>query len=90
VTALTGMNVYAAVFLIPLGVCVYVVLGGLRATFLCKFFENTAAAIPRLITFDRRLYSHFYPHDHHSLLHVLRLHLKRLNRLAYRNVRLIG
>lgn len=36
VTALTGMNVYAAIFLIPLGVCVYVVLGGLRATFLCK------------------------------------------------------
>ncbi|KKA22892.1 hypothetical protein T310_3058 [Rasamsonia emersonii CBS 393.64] len=34
VTALTGMNVYAATFLIPLGVCVYVVLGGLRATFL--------------------------------------------------------
>jgi len=37
VTALTGMNVYAAIFLIPLGVCVYVVLGGLRATFLCWF-----------------------------------------------------
>ncbi len=37
VTALTGMNVYAAIFLIPLGVCVYVVLGGLRATFLCLF-----------------------------------------------------
>lgn len=36
VTALTGMNVYAAIFLIPVGVCVYVVLGGLRATFLCK------------------------------------------------------
>jgi len=36
VTFLTGMNVYAAIFLIPLGVCVYVVLGGLRATFLCK------------------------------------------------------
>ncbi|KAI4085775.1 MAG: hypothetical protein LQ344_008144, partial [Seirophora lacunosa] len=30
VTSLTGMNVYAAIFLIPLGVCVYVVLGGLR------------------------------------------------------------
>ncbi len=28
VTALTGMNVYAAVFLIPTGVCAYVVLGG--------------------------------------------------------------
>jgi Na+/pantothenate symporter len=40
VTALTGMNVYAAIFLIPLGVCVYVVLGGLRATFLCMFREN--------------------------------------------------
>ena len=36
VTSLTGMNVYAAIFLIPLGACVYVVLGGLRATFLCK------------------------------------------------------
>ena len=35
VTALTGMNVYAAIFLIPLGVVAYVVLGGLRATFLC-------------------------------------------------------
>lgn len=38
VTTLTGMNVYAAVFLIPLGVSVYVILGGLRATFLCKLF----------------------------------------------------
>jgi len=36
VTSLTGMNVYAAIFLIPLGVCVYVIMGGLRATFLCK------------------------------------------------------
>ncbi|KAK0891705.1 hypothetical protein LTR02_013857 [Friedmanniomyces endolithicus] len=36
VTALTGMNVYAAVFLIPTGVCAYVVLGGLRATFVCS------------------------------------------------------
>jgi urea-proton symporter len=41
VTALTGMNVYAAIFLIPLGVCVYVVLGGLRATFLCLFITLT-------------------------------------------------
>ncbi|KAF1949428.1 hypothetical protein CC80DRAFT_520522 [Byssothecium circinans] len=29
-TALTGMNVYAAIFLIPTGVCTYVILGGLR------------------------------------------------------------
>lgn len=36
VTALTGTNVYAACWLIPVGVALYVVLGGLRATFLCK------------------------------------------------------
>ncbi|KAG2369496.1 Sodium:solute symporter family-domain-containing protein [Suillus spraguei] len=37
VNAFTGMNIYAANFLIPLGVCVYVILGGLRATFLCDY-----------------------------------------------------
>lgn len=36
VSTLTGMNVYAACWLIPVGVALYVVLGGLRATFLCK------------------------------------------------------
>lgn len=60
VTSLTGMNVYAAIFLIPLGVCVYVVLGGLRATFLCKYIYpfsfdspkreiNCLARIPKYI-----------------------------------------
>lgn len=54
VTSLTGMPVYAAVFLIPvgmylstlkggngsadkIGVCAYVILGGLRATFICDY-----------------------------------------------------
>ncbi|KAK4949672.1 hypothetical protein LTR10_011513 [Elasticomyces elasticus] len=37
VTTLTGMNVYAAIFLIPLGVVSYVIMGGLRATFLCDY-----------------------------------------------------
>ncbi|KAF2707608.1 Na+/solute symporter [Pleomassaria siparia CBS 279.74] len=37
VTSLTGMSVYAAIFLIPVGVCAYVILGGLRATFLCDY-----------------------------------------------------
>ncbi|OAX44409.1 Na+/solute symporter [Rhizopogon vinicolor AM-OR11-026] len=37
VNAFTGMNIYAANFLIPLGVCIYVILGGLRATFLCDY-----------------------------------------------------
>ncbi len=45
VTALTGMNVYAAVFLIPTGVCAYVVLGGLRATFLCKSLSRLQDAV---------------------------------------------
>ncbi|KZT22308.1 urea transporter [Neolentinus lepideus HHB14362 ss-1] len=34
VSALTGMNDYAALFLIPVGVAVYVATGGLRATFI--------------------------------------------------------
>lgn len=37
VNALTGVNTYASNILIPLGVVVYVVLGGLRATFLCDY-----------------------------------------------------
>lgn len=35
VTDLTGMNTIAACFLIPLGVAIYVVVGGMRATLLC-------------------------------------------------------
>jgi Na+/proline symporter len=45
VTALTGMNVYAAVFLIPTGVCAYVILGGLRATFLCDYSHGLVLMI---------------------------------------------
>ena len=37
VTTLTGMNVYAAIFLIPLAVVLYVVSAGLRGTFLCDY-----------------------------------------------------
>jgi len=37
VNAFTGMNIYAANFLIPIGVMAYVILGGLRATFLCDY-----------------------------------------------------
>lgn len=60
------MNVYAAVFLIPLGVCVYVVLGGLRATFLCKkspvrravFAQGSALANSCVLTWVKGDYSH--------------------------------
>ncbi|KAF9011875.1 urea transporter [Cyathus striatus] len=35
VSTLTGMNAYSALFLIPVGVSIYVATGGLRATFIC-------------------------------------------------------
>ncbi|EGO22556.1 putative urea transporter [Serpula lacrymans var. lacrymans S7.9] len=37
VNALTGMNTIAACFLLPIGIAVYVVFGGLRATFICDW-----------------------------------------------------
>ncbi|EPS92763.1 hypothetical protein FOMPIDRAFT_1137344 [Fomitopsis schrenkii] len=37
VNALTGMNVAAACFLLPIGIAVYVIFGGLRATFMCDW-----------------------------------------------------
>ena len=58
VTSLTGMNVYAAIFLIPLGVCVYVVLGGLRATFLCKDLSKAFERAAADLSFPRGDYSH--------------------------------
>ncbi|KAI0686454.1 urea transporter [Cytidiella melzeri] len=41
VTSLTGMNTLAACFLIPLGVAIYVVVGGMRATLLCDYTHTT-------------------------------------------------
>ncbi|KAM5537057.1 hypothetical protein V8D89_009203 [Ganoderma adspersum] len=41
VTALTGMNTIAACFLIPLGVAIYVVVGGMRATLLCDYTHTS-------------------------------------------------
>ncbi|VAH17632.1 unnamed protein product [Triticum turgidum subsp. durum] len=40
VHALTGVNVYAASFLIPLGVIVYTFAGGLKATFLASYIHS--------------------------------------------------
>ncbi|KZT00363.1 Na+/solute symporter [Laetiporus sulphureus 93-53] len=45
VNAFTGMNIYAANFLIPIGVMAYVILGGLRATFLCDYSHTTILMI---------------------------------------------
>ncbi|KZO98314.1 urea transporter [Calocera viscosa TUFC12733] len=41
VTALTGMNTLAACFLIPVGVAIYVVVGGMRSTLICDYTHTT-------------------------------------------------
>ncbi|GMQ03920.1 hypothetical protein CsSME_00049528 [Camellia sinensis var. sinensis] len=40
VNALTGVNIYAASFFIPLGVIVYTLAGGLKATFLASYIHS--------------------------------------------------
>ncbi|KAK7457086.1 hypothetical protein VKT23_010387 [Stygiomarasmius scandens] len=41
VTDLTGMSTIAACFLIPLGVVIYVVVGGMRSTLLCDYTHTS-------------------------------------------------
>lgn len=48
VSALTGMNVNIASFLIPLGVILYTLAGGLKATFVASYF-NTALILISLV-----------------------------------------
>ncbi|KAG9314224.1 Sodium:solute symporter family-domain-containing protein [Chiua virens] len=61
VNAFTGMNIYAANFLIPIGVCIYVILGGLRATFLCDYSHT-------LILMILILYFFFYTYTQADLI----------------------
>ena len=46
VNALTGMSIYAASFLIPLGVVVYTLHGGLKATFLASYLHSVVGKHP--------------------------------------------
>lgn len=46
VNALTGVNIYAASFLIPLGVIVYTLAGGLQATFLASYIHSVIGILP--------------------------------------------
>lgn len=46
---LTGMDIYAACFLIPLGIIMYVLFGGLRATFLTDYIHTVALFIIILV-----------------------------------------
>ncbi|XP_074582563.1 urea-proton symporter DUR3 [Curcuma longa] len=49
VNALTGMNIYAASFLIPLGVIVYTLAGGLKATFLASYIHSVVVHVVLVI-----------------------------------------
>lgn len=55
VTALTGIDTDLASFLIPLGVIVYTLAGGLKATFIASYF-NTAVILIALCIFIFQVY----------------------------------
>ncbi|KAG8830533.1 hypothetical protein FRC17_004740 [Serendipita sp. 399] len=56
VTALSGMNTIAACFLIPLGVAIYVIAGGMRATLLCDY-THTAVLFAIIFVFMFTVYA---------------------------------
>ncbi|KAF8650670.1 hypothetical protein AX16_005127 [Volvariella volvacea WC 439] len=56
VTDLTGMSTIAACFLIPLGVAIYVVVGGMRSTLLCDY-THTSVLIAIILTFIFTVYA---------------------------------
>lgn len=56
VTDLTGMNTIAACFLIPLGVCIYVLAGGMRATLIADW-SHTLVLYCILIAFALKVYA---------------------------------
>jgi Na+/proline symporter len=49
VHALSGVNVYAASFLIPIGVIVYTLAGGLKATFLASYIHSVVVHVVLLV-----------------------------------------
>ena len=55
VNALTGIDVYIAAFLIPIGVIAYTLFGGLKATFLAEYF-NTAFIFVVVLIFVSAIY----------------------------------
>ncbi|KAF8184798.1 urea transporter [Pholiota molesta] len=56
VTDLTGMSTIAACFLIPLGVAIYVVVGGMRSTLLCDY-THTSVLFVIILTFVFTVYA---------------------------------
>ncbi|KAK3128809.1 hypothetical protein QOZ80_6BG0466650 [Eleusine coracana subsp. coracana] len=68
--ALTGIDVYAASFLIPLGVVVYTLAGGLKATFLASYIHSVVVHVVLVVfvflvyTSSKSLGSPKVVHDH--------------------------
>ncbi len=60
VNALTGMNLYAASFLIPLGVIVYTLHGGLKATFLASYLHSVIGMLFFTSSFFKRCPEHVH------------------------------
>jgi Sodium:solute symporter family len=56
VTAISGMNIYACMFLIPVGVLCYTCAGGLKATFMASYI-NTAIIYIALVIFTLKIYA---------------------------------
>lgn len=56
VTALTGMNTVAAIFLFPVGVMIYTLFGGIKATFLTDYI-HTIAIVVIILTFAFTTYA---------------------------------
>ncbi|KAE9387900.1 urea transporter [Gymnopus androsaceus JB14] len=56
VTDLTGMSTLAACFLIPLGVVIYVIVGGMRSTLLCDY-THTTVLFAIILTFVFSVYA---------------------------------
>lgn len=55
VSSLTGIDIYIAAFLIPLGVIIYTFFGGLKATFLADYL-NAAVIFAVVLTFVTAIY----------------------------------
>ncbi|KAI0765008.1 urea transporter [Fomes fomentarius] len=70
VTALTGMHTIAACFLIPLGVAIYVVVGGMRATLLCDY-THTAVLFAIIFVFVFTVYATSEKIGSFSAMHAL-------------------
>jgi Na+/proline symporter len=60
--ALTGMDIYLAGFLMPWGVMIYTVAGGLKATFMSSYI-HTAVIFLILVVFVYTIYLKVYSSD---------------------------